>query len=56
MNQIKRRIPAHLFGLGSPIGVRFLSGLGTVLRMRIWETLLDLWAGCNEEVDSWSPT
>lgn len=26
---------AYLFGLGSPIGVRFLSGLGTVLRMRI---------------------
>lgn len=40
---------AHLFGLGSPIGVRLVSGLGTVLRIRIWETFLD-------RSPAWSPT
>lgn len=53
--ETKSQTRAHLFGLGSPIGVRFLSCLGIVLRMRIWETLLDLCAGCEEELDSRSP-
>lgn len=35
---------AHLFGLGSPIGVRLGSGLGTVFLIRICETFFGLFS------------
>lgn len=36
---------AHLFGLGSPIGVRLWSSLGTVFLIRICETFFGLSSG-----------
>lgn len=45
----------YLFGLGRPMGVRLLSGLGTVFRMRIWETLLERWHGWVPTLASYRP-
>lgn len=39
------RDTAHLFGLGSPIGVRLGFGLGTVFLIRICETFFGLFSG-----------
>ena len=45
----------YLFGLGKPMGVRLLSGLGTVFRMRIWDTLLERWHGWVPTLASYRP-
>jgi hypothetical protein len=37
------------------MGVRLLSGLGTVFRMRIWDTLLERWPGGAPTVASYRP-